>query len=114
MRRGLALAVMLGALAFPAAADAHYYMNAQQAVSTTRRFLHGLGYHYSAAICHPQGLKAAKPGYIYHRWVCGWAAGDRTKSPDCEGSSLVRGSSDESQFYWRVDWHDGDCQYGVK
>jgi hypothetical protein len=109
----LAAVVMAGTLAVPATASAGYYMSKREAESTTRRYLHRtLGYHHTVADCRPQGLKKPEPGYIYHRWVCGWAAGDSYPDPDCLGTSLVRGSRDESQFYWKVLYHDGDCQYG--
>lgn len=115
MRRGLLVAAIVAtALTAPQAAHAEYYMSKKQAVHATRNYLHWtLGYHYTAAVCRPQYLEREKPGYVYHRWVCAWAAGDDPDAPDCSGRSRARGSSSKGQFYWFVLAHSGDCQYGV-
>lgn len=116
MRRGcVVIAAVLAALVLPTEASASYYMSQQNAESTTREFLHyTLGYHYTAASCRPQGAPKAAAGYIYHRWVCGWVAGDSRSSFDCLGQSRVMGSSDSTSFYWLVLHHSGTCQDGWK
>lgn len=116
MRRGpIAAAAAMLALAIPATAQASYYITEQKAESLTREYLHGtLGYHYTAASCRPQGLSKAVPGYVYHRWACGWVGSDSHSSYDCIGQSVVSGSSDSAYFYWVVLHHQGECQYGWK
>jgi hypothetical protein len=107
------LVVFASLAAAPAGAQASYYISKGKAESTTRGFLHyTLGYHHTVASCRPQGLKAPEAGYIYHRWVCDWAAGDSRYSPSCVGESRVRGSSDSGSFYWFVLYHSGKCPYG--
>lgn len=114
MRTGLAVATALVAtLTASSAAEAGYYLSEKQAVSTTRRHLHyNVGYHHTAAQCRPQGRSKPKRGYVYHRWVCYWAAGDSRYEPSCYGTALVRGSSDPDSFYYRVLEHDGACPRG--
>lgn len=116
MSRGgrVALAVAAaGVLAAPSAASASYYMTQKKAESTTRRHLHfNVGYHHTGASCRPQGRAEPEPGYIYHRWVCYWAAGDSRYEPSCSGTALVRGSSTPGSYYYRVIYHEGKCPLG--
>lgn len=113
MKKTLVVAIaLLTSLSLVAAADASYYVSKRKAVSLTRQHLHyELGYHYTAAVCRPQGSNRAKPGYVYHRWVCGWVAGDDTQEPECAGSYLIVGHSDDNYSY-NVLFKEGECPYG--
>src|SRR3954468_17491984 len=50
-----------------------YYLSRAEAERVTRGFLRNtLGYRSAAASCAPEGLNKPAPGYVYHRWICGW------------------------------------------
>jgi hypothetical protein len=94
----LVVAVAAGAmLAAPAVADASYYLTRAHAQSNARSYARE---RYASngpqAYCRPQGLDEPEPGYIYHRWVCGWADAD-----GCEGRLLITGSRG-NYYYGRV------------
>lgn len=113
LRKVVVMALTAGLLVAPSVASASYYMTQKKAESTTRRHLHfNVGYHYTVASCRPQGRSAPEPGYVYHRWVCSWAAGDSRYEPSCYGTALVRGSSSAGSYYYRVTYHEGKCPLG--
>jgi hypothetical protein len=102
-------------LLVPSGAVASYYLTQKQAEHYARGQLHyEAGYHYTVAVCHPQGLKKPRPGYVYHRWGCYWAAGDSRFSPSCRGVATVAGSSESNTYYWRVNFHTGKCPWGTR
>lgn len=101
----------LAVLAVAAPAEAGYYLTRGEAQRFMRREMRGRGYTHATASCRPQGLNAPEPGYVYHRWLCGWAAGDDWEEPDCWGRSMIYGSRDGG--YWVRDLRKrGICQYG--
>lgn len=96
-------------------AQADYFISRARAEHFVRDYFHyHVGYHYTTALCRPQGRSAPEPGYIYHRWTCAFAVGDSRYNPACTGSMLISGSSSSHGTYnYRVDYHDGKCYYGV-
>lgn len=100
MRRRLLLAALGAAVlvaAVPSAASASYYMGKSEAQSDARDYVHGkyeLG--RVSTSCRPQGARAPQPGYVYHRWVCGWA------DADWSGAVLITGSKGRGYYYGKV------------
>jgi hypothetical protein len=95
------LATALGAAALavaPSVASAEYYMGKGKAESFARDYAKK---HYDSsspeAYCRPQGANAPKSGYIYHRWVCGWA-----DEYGCAGRLLITGSRGSGYYYGTV------------
>jgi hypothetical protein len=98
-----------GALVGPAAADAAYpaswYMTKAQAERAARGITaREYDVYDASAWCRPQGANRPRPGYVYHRWVCGVSA-DASLS-DCEsgyagGQLLVAGSRHRDYTNWR-------------
>jgi hypothetical protein len=80
-------------------ASAEYYMPRDQAERIARYEVHdryGTKSHI-ATVCRPQGLKAPERGYIYHRWVCGWA------DDSMRGVLLIMGShASHNSYYVKV------------
>jgi hypothetical protein len=78
VRKTIAAAAALLALAAPAAASADYTISRAEAQSDARdaaRTLYadyGVTYNGTSASCHPQFTRYDRR-YTYHRWVCGWA-----------------------------------------
>lgn len=102
-------AVALSALS-ATAAEARYYMNKREAEHFMRDHLRQQGYRVTAAYCRPQGRNRPEPGYDYHRWTCGWAAGHTRLYPDCKGQTIVIGSSEPGTYYTKVvAKHGEDC-----
>jgi hypothetical protein len=95
------VAAALGAAALavaPSVASAEYYMGKSKAQSFARDYVKK-HYHSGApaAYCRPQGASGPESGYIYHRWVCGWADEYR-----CEGRLLITGSRGSGYYYGKV------------
>ena len=95
----LATAVLaVTALAAPSMARADYHISKGEAQSHARHYVRGK---YDSrgpiARCRPQNLDREEPGYIYHRWVCGWADRD-----SCAGAVLIIGSRGRGYYYGRV------------
>ena len=77
-------------------AQAAYYITKPRAQSFARsEFLDRYGNPdgYLAVVCRPQGLRAAKRGYIYHRWACTWA------DDSAWGVFLIAGSDRGEAWY---------------
>jgi hypothetical protein len=110
----LAAAVSFAVLAFAGPASAHYLLDHGSAVSHARTHFHLLGYHFSAADCHPKGVTQSKPGAAYHAWTCDFAAGDSRAAPSCTGVIIISGSQTPAQWYFRVLVHTGPCPRGVQ
>jgi hypothetical protein len=109
------LAVVVATLLFLApGAGASWYLSQTKAESLTRQHLHyDLEYHYTAAVCRPQGLNKADPRYDYHRWVCTGAAGDQRTYVSCLVTYLIVGSHVPGQYYRRTLDHRRACPYGT-
>ena len=70
----LLFAVMLAALTFTSAADARYWLSKKQAQTYARDYVYDvLAFDEPYETCRPQGWNRGKWGYVYNRWVCGWA-----------------------------------------
>jgi hypothetical protein len=110
---GLIACLLSGLAAGTAQAD--YYISKKRAEHFARDYFHHkVGYHYTTASCRPQGRNAPVPGYVYHRWTCGFAVGDSRYEPACIGSIMIAGSSSShGSYYHRIDYHEGKCYYGV-
>ena len=108
---GLVVAsVASGALA--STAGASYFMDRGDAIHFARDWVHyKLGYHGSWAYCRPQYVSDAKPGYIYHSWLCGWRGYSDSGNPMCVGLVVIKGSSDDGSYYHRRMGSRGDCPY---
>jgi hypothetical protein len=110
-----AAAVIGGAGVFVSSASASYYIGRSTAEHYTRDYWHyQLSYHYTEADCRPQGLSKPQQGYIYHRWVCVFRAGDSAVKPSCYGQMLIKGSSNSGTYWSRVLWHGGPCPRGTR
>jgi len=111
------VAAVVGAavLAFAVPASAHYFMNQKLAVSHARTHFHLLGYHFTAAQCHPKGRAAPQPGFLYHSWTCNFAAGDSRFAPSCTGVIVITGTDNPNNlWYFQVLNHFGPCPKGVQ
>jgi hypothetical protein len=94
----LVTGVMLATLAVPSAAHAEYYLDRGQAEDFAVDFAESkYGDASYVAVCRPQGLNRPKAGYIYHRWVCGWA-----DDYGCAGRLRIIGSRGRGYYYGRV------------
>jgi hypothetical protein len=91
---GLIALSVLGVAAPVASAD--FYMAKSQAERFARYEVHDRYGTESrvTTVCRPQGRKAPEPGYIYHRWVCGWADGSMS------GVLLIVGSHTSHNSYY--------------
>ena len=106
MRKFTVAALAAGmVLAAPSVASAEMYLSKPQAESDMRDYARST---YSAsspaASCRPQGLNAPEPGYVYTRWVCGWADVD-----GCEGRVLIIGSARGRGWYRARVLHGQRC-----
>ena len=101
LRNALVAAVIAAgvAVAAPAAAHADYYISASKARSFTRSYANDrYGATGVVASCRPQGRNSPKNGFIYHRWLCGWAG-----NHGCSGRVLIIGSSTgRNDYYYRT------------
>jgi hypothetical protein len=77
------------ALALSAApAHASVWLSKDDAEANTRSYVEETyASEEPSAYCRPQGYNVAKRGYVYKRWVCGWA-----DEYGCEGRLLIRGA----------------------
>lgn len=95
-RVGAVLGLTLAA-AFPATAEARYYLTRSEAQSFAKDWAHK---RYpgtrTGVYCRPQGAKAAQPGYIYHRWTC---TVDFVFSPECFAGVRISGSNQSGSYY---------------
>lgn len=101
MRCRAAVVALCLTLFCAAPASAQYYFTKRGAERAARSFVptkYGVSGHI-ATVCRPQGLNAADPRYVYHRWVCGWASND-----GCDGQARIVGS--------KVRWYSGVDVYG--
>jgi hypothetical protein len=93
-------------LAVPAAAHAQgdgWYVSKRDAQRLTKGIAereYGVRGINVAARCRPQGQRY-RPGYDYHRWVCGWAWLSSDQSELCSGAIIMAGRSDGG-LNWRV------------
>lgn len=103
-----ALVVALAMLTFgtvgASVADARWFYSKKEAERVARYDAHrryddsyGLG--NTSARCRPQGNDKADSRYVYHRWVCGWAAYDSDRTL-WYGRLLIIGSHDGSWGYY--------------
>ena len=97
MRKLATLAAAIMALAIiPSTASASWYISKAQAEHATRVIVHEkYGDWNVGAYCRPYARTAAHSGYIYHRFVCYWAADARFtdgSDADCEGTLAIAGS----------------------
>lgn len=105
MRRALlAVAVAIGVLTLPVAASeaqASYHLSKREAQKLARWDARNrYGGSHVAAYCRPQWRDAAEPGYIYHRWTCGWAGG--FDGEVCGGQLIIIGSRGWDSYYSKV------------
>jgi hypothetical protein len=97
-----AVAIIAGILMAPSAfASYHLTQRAAQ-----RSALDYVDRHYDVsgtirALCRPQYLSYARPGYRYHRWLCGWKS-----TNECSGRLVIAGSSVPGRYYARPSWAD--------
>src|SRR6185437_11314335 len=98
MRRKLAAAVaaIVGLLAIAPVAQADYYISKRRAESFTRTEVHDryIVDGHTGVSCRPQGAKAARPGYVYHRWTCAWV------DDVSWGAFLIAGNSRGPNWYF--------------
>ena len=89
------IALIAAGVAAPVA-SAEYYMTKGQAERIARYEVHDRYATQSRVftVCRPQGLKAPERGYIYHRWVCGWA------DDSMRGVLLILGSHTSHNSYY--------------
>src|SRR5262245_6742423 len=73
-------AALVAALVLAAPASASSYLSKPEAKAATRQAVRvqyaGLGLHRISIRCHPQYGERYRPGWVYPRWACSWAATD--------------------------------------
>jgi hypothetical protein len=105
VKRAIAAVTMVGCLVFAAPAMSAYYVGKSVAEHYLRVLLHEqYGYSNTGAYCRPQrgpNEKYVKHGRVlYHRWLCGFFAGESGYS--CKGVISIVGSDESVGFrYYR-------------
>ena len=108
MRHAHLAAALVGLVGFgfPAVALAEPYLSARDAKRYTKQVVNE---RYGDEIvrpvfadCHPVGLDAPEPGYVYKFWTCDWAAESAYDDEVCDGRLRIAGHRRHDWFRWRV------------
>jgi hypothetical protein len=105
MRRAIATLTVVGCLGFAAPSVAAYYVGKPVAEHYLRVLLHETyGYSNTGVYCQPKrgrNERVVKHGpVLYHRWSCGFYAGEPGDS--CKGAISIVGSDSAAGFlYYR-------------
>lgn len=103
----IAACVLSIGVAAPAAANYYYSENgAEKVTKDAVKKRYGYSRYEMGVSCRPQGAASADSRYLYHRWVCTWAAPAKGRCDSSDeaifGQMLIVGRSGAGAYSYKV------------